>query len=335
MMRDGSHTGAVRGPACMPAPHLVPQEDARLVRTLAAHGGHLGPQRSGLMRRAQARPSCRPLLQGLLAAAGALAVLGALLHSWDGLRCASTAAPEPAAASSRADALCGGAASVPQPEDALANSARRLRDSVARAFKPYERGFTLEDVLATSEALGINGLGDTRVWVEVRALGGTTVITLAIQNLHLMHLDPCMRAMPRPHMHAPGSSCMPAAARPAGPQPDAGVPPPRRRRVHVFLQRPGRHPEGRAGAGHAQRAAAPARGAAPALKRSRPSRPVDHGEGALEGQTQGGLGAVAGHGRCWPAVAMHRSLQDLPATPCPALLCMRRMSARIPAQRRC
>lgn len=66
---------------------------------------------------------------------------------------------------------------VPSVADALENAARALERSLEAAFAPYKEGFTLESVMKTAEALGIDGTHDTRMWAEVRpgTLGGCSL----------------------------------------------------------------------------------------------------------------------------------------------------------------
>ncbi len=66
--------------------------------------------------------------------------------------------------------LCGGPGSVPSVQDALADAWVRLEASLDAAFAPFAGGFTLEDLMATADALGVDGTHDTQVWVEVSQL---------------------------------------------------------------------------------------------------------------------------------------------------------------------
>ena len=67
--------------------------------------------------------------------------------------------------------LCGGLPSVPSVQDALAEAWARLEASLDAAFAAFAGGFTLEDLMHTATALGVDGTHDTQVWVEVSVQG--------------------------------------------------------------------------------------------------------------------------------------------------------------------
>lgn len=64
--------------------------------------------------------------------------------------------------------LCGGPGAIPAVDQALAAATSALDASLEAAFAPFEKGFTLEDLMHTADALGVDGAHDTMVWVEVR-----------------------------------------------------------------------------------------------------------------------------------------------------------------------
>jgi hypothetical protein len=77
--------------------------------------------------------------------------------------------------------LCGGAASVPPVAEALADSSHALERGPGEALAPWgDAGFTLEDLMATADALGIDGTHDTMVWVEVGGLPAAWGLLTAI-----------------------------------------------------------------------------------------------------------------------------------------------------------
>ena len=59
---------------------------------------------------------------------------------------------------------------MPPVAEALAGSSHALERGPGEALAPWgDAGFTLEDLMATADALGIDGTHDTMVWVEVGA----------------------------------------------------------------------------------------------------------------------------------------------------------------------
>ncbi|KAL4424735.1 hypothetical protein ABPG77_000078 [Micractinium sp. CCAP 211/92] len=80
------------------------------------------------------------------------------------------AAPEGSqiASGPAAEPLCGGPDAIPSVMDSLDAASAAVVAGLDEAFAPWaETGFTLEDLMATADALGAWGMHDCAVWIEV------------------------------------------------------------------------------------------------------------------------------------------------------------------------
>lgn len=85
------------------------------------------------------------------------------------------AAPEGSqiASGPAAEPLCGGPDAIPSVMDSLDAASAAVVAGLDEAFAPWaETGFTLEDLMATADALGAWGMHDCAVWIEARKAGG-------------------------------------------------------------------------------------------------------------------------------------------------------------------
>lgn len=89
---------------------------------------------------------------------------------------AGASAPAPAAVAggvASAEPLCGGPDAIPLVMDSLDAASAAMYAGVDEAFANWaETGFTLEDLMATAEALGAWGTHDCAVWIEASLEGG-------------------------------------------------------------------------------------------------------------------------------------------------------------------
>lgn len=122
------------------------------------------------------------------------------------------------------EVLCGGPAAIPQPPVALAAAGQALQRSLDAAFARWkDTGFSVEDLMATADELGIDGTHDTHVWVEV----GTA-------RLHRPAVTSRLGLWPRSRAaHASPHAPPPEAA---GAQQDHHVPAPPQGPVRLVLQ---------------------------------------------------------------------------------------------------